>query len=97
MANDQRKSPPELASPSRRSFLTGAAGLGIAAVGAGGVVVAVRESEKEPTPEQLRAPDAALISNITLRVNNKSIDVSVPDHRAARARCSRTASRSTPA
>jgi putative selenate reductase molybdopterin-binding subunit len=82
MANDESTKPTEPASPSRRSFLTGAAGLGIAAVGAGGVVVAVREAEKEPTPEQLRAPDAALISDITLQVNNKSIDVSVPDHRS---------------
>jgi len=72
----------EPVSTSRRSFLTGAAGVGVAAVGIGGAKVALDEAKKEPTAEELRAPEADSLSDITLEVNGKSVNVSVPDQRS---------------
>ena len=46
MDNDDGTKPSQPASPSRRSFLTGAAGVGVAAVGVGGAVFAVREAKR---------------------------------------------------
>ena len=66
----------------RRSFLTGATGVGVAAVGLGGVALAGRQARKEPTPEQLITARAASVSDITLQVNDQSVNVSAPDHRS---------------
>jgi CO/xanthine dehydrogenase Mo-binding subunit/aerobic-type carbon monoxide dehydrogenase small subunit (CoxS/CutS family) len=70
------------ASPARRSFLTGAAGAGATAVGIAGATLAIREARKESTPANLAAQPAAPLSDITLQVNGKSLNVSVPDHRS---------------
>jgi aerobic-type carbon monoxide dehydrogenase small subunit (CoxS/CutS family) len=77
--DDDATTPSQPASTSRRSFLTGA---GVTAVGVAGVGLAVREATKEPTAGDLRAPRAASLSDITLQVNGKSINVSAPDHRS---------------
>ena len=82
MATDDETTPAEPTSLSRRSFLTGAAGAGVAAVGIGGVGLSIREATKEPTADDLRAPGAVSLSDLTLQVNGKSVNVSVPDHRS---------------
>jgi len=79
-SDDPKVNLPE--SPARRSFLTGAAGVGATAVGLAGATLAVRQGRKEPTPEELAAQAAAPMSDITLQVNGKSLNVSVPDHRS---------------
>jgi len=76
------RKPTEPASASRRSFLTGVAGAGVSAIGLAGAGLAIRQASKEPTAEDLAAPGAASLSDITLQVNGKSVNVSVPDHRS---------------
>lgn len=82
MANDDKTKPAESVSTSRRSFLTGAAGVGVTAVGIAGVGVAIREAKDEPTATELRAPEPSTFSDITLDINGKNVNVSVPDHRS---------------
>lgn len=82
MDDENRPTPSDPLTTSRRSFLTGVAGAGVAAAGIGGAALAVREARKEPTAEDLRAPESATISDITLEINNKSVNVSVADHRS---------------
>ena len=82
MDNDDATNPAEPQSPSRRSFLTGVTGAGVTAVGLVGAGVAIRGMGKEPTADDLVAPGANSLSEFTLQVNGKSINVSVPDHRS---------------
>jgi len=82
MDSDDATKPAEPTSPARRSFLTGVTGAGVAAVGLGGAGLAIREASKEPTAEDLAAPGVASLSEITLQVNGKSVNVTVPDHRS---------------
>ncbi|HEY2151400.1 MAG TPA: 2Fe-2S iron-sulfur cluster-binding protein, partial [Vicinamibacterales bacterium] len=82
MADDDARTPSRPASPSRRSFLTGVTGVGVAAVGIGGAVVAIRQATKEQTADDLTTPRAVSLSDLTLEVNSKSVNVSVPDHRS---------------
>ena len=80
MDSDDATKPNQPASPSRRSFLTGIAGAGVSAIGLAGAGLAIRESSEEPTAED--SPGAVSLSDITLQVNGKSVNVSVPDHRS---------------
>ena len=82
MDDNNEKGRNEKATTTRRSFLTGAAGVGVAAVGIGGAAVAIRKAKEQPTAEDLRAPEAATLSDITLDINGKSVNVSVPDQRS---------------
>ena len=82
MDHDDGTTPSEPASASRRSFLTGLTGVGVAAVGLAGAGVAIRQATVEPTAEDLDTPRAASLSDNTLQVNGKSVNVSVPDHRS---------------
>ena len=82
MESDDATKPAEPASPSRRSFLTGVAGAGVSAIGLAGAGLAIREASQEPTAEDLAAPGAVSESEITLQVNGRSVNVSVPDHRS---------------
>lgn len=82
MTTEDTTNPSTPASPSRRSFLTGAAGVGVAAAGVGGIAFAVREARKEPEADELAAQGNASVSDITLQINNKSVNVSVADHRS---------------
>lgn len=81
MANDDRTTA-ELPTTSRRSFLTGAAGLGVAAAGVGGAAVALREMKEQPTAQDLEASRAVAESNFELRINGNTVNVSAPDHRS---------------
>ena len=65
----------KLEQPSRRSFLTGVAGAGVSAIGLAGAGLSLRAASEEPA-----APVS--VSEITLNVNGKSVNVSVPDHRS---------------
>jgi len=80
MASDDPTKPAEPVSPSRRSFLTGVAGVGVSAVGLAGAGLAMRHPGGKPTAGDLAASRA--VSDITLQVNGKSVNVSVPDHRS---------------
>src|SRR4029077_6221613 len=82
MDNNDATRPAEPRSPARRSFLTAVTGAGVTAVGLGGAGLAIRDMRKEPTAEDLAAPGAASLSDFTLQVNGKSLNVSVPDHRS---------------
>jgi hypothetical protein len=82
MKNDDGTTPSDLPTTSRRSFLTGLTGAGVAAVGVVGANLAIRRAKKEPTAADLRAPRSASLSDIALQVNGKSVNVSVPDHRS---------------
>ena len=64
--------------PSRRSFLTGIAGAGVTAIGLAGAGLSARQSSEETAG----SPGAVSLSDITLQVNGKSLNVSVPDHRS---------------
>src|SRR5262245_13194975 len=79
MDNDDATTPAKPASPSRRLFLTGA---GVSAAGLAGAGLALRQMSGEPTARDLDTPRPASLSDITLQVNGKSINVSVPDHRS---------------
>jgi CO/xanthine dehydrogenase Mo-binding subunit/aerobic-type carbon monoxide dehydrogenase small subunit (CoxS/CutS family) len=82
MARDDEAASSQPENPSRRSFLTGAAGVGVTAAGLAGAGLAIRETRREPTPEDLEAPRAASLSDNTLEVNGRSVNVSCPDHRS---------------
>ncbi len=82
MDSDDATKPTQPASASRRSFLTGIAGAGVSAIGLAGAGLAIRQASEEPTAEDLAAPRAVSLSEITLLVNGKSVNVSVPDHRS---------------
>ena len=82
MDDDDKTTPSQPAAASRRSFLTGLTGVGVAAAGLAGAGVAIRQMTAEPTAEDLDTPRAVSLSDITLQVNGKSVNVSVPDHRS---------------
>ena len=83
MDNDDATTPTQPASPSRRSFLTGLTGAGVAAVGLAGAGVAIRQmTSKSRRPRISARLRAVSLSDITLQVNGKSVNVSVPDHRS---------------
>jgi CO/xanthine dehydrogenase Mo-binding subunit/aerobic-type carbon monoxide dehydrogenase small subunit (CoxS/CutS family) len=79
MSDDATAKPSKPASPSRRSFLTG---VGITAAGVVGAGMAIRQGKEEPSAEELSTPRAASVSDLTLQVNGKSVNVSAPDHRS---------------
>jgi hypothetical protein len=80
MDSDDATKPTKPASPSRRSFLTGVTGAGVAAVGLAGAGLAIHEASKEPTAEDL-APRAASLSEITLRSTARA-SILRSDHRS---------------
>jgi CO/xanthine dehydrogenase Mo-binding subunit/aerobic-type carbon monoxide dehydrogenase small subunit (CoxS/CutS family) len=82
MANDDNTADSESPTTTRRSFLTGLTGAGVATVGLAGAGVAIHQARKEPTAEELRAPGSNSVSDFVLQINNKSVNVSVPDHRS---------------
>jgi putative selenate reductase molybdopterin-binding subunit len=82
MGSDDKTKFDEPLSPSRRSFLTGIAGVGVSALGIAGAGLAIHETKKEPTADELAAPRAAPVSEVTLQVNGKTVTASVPDHRS---------------
>ena len=82
MDHDDRTSGSEPTSPSRRSFLTGVAGAGVTVAGIAGAAIAIRQAKQEPTAEDLETPLAVPVSDNTLQVNGKSVNVSCPDHRS---------------
>ena len=79
MDRDDATKPAQPTPVSRRTFLAGA---GVSAIGLVGAGLAIREAGKEPTAEDLAAPEAVSLSDITLQVNGKSVNLSVPDHRS---------------
>jgi CO/xanthine dehydrogenase Mo-binding subunit/aerobic-type carbon monoxide dehydrogenase small subunit (CoxS/CutS family) len=79
MDNDETTTPNQPASPSRRSFLTGVAGAGVSAIGLAATGLSLRQ-ERELAAEDFAA--TVSVSDITLQVNGKSLNVSVPDHRS---------------
>ena len=67
---------------SRRSFLTGIAGAGATVAGIAGAGLSIRQAGDEPTAEDLASRRSATVSDLTLQVNDKTVNVSVPDHRS---------------
>jgi CO/xanthine dehydrogenase Mo-binding subunit/aerobic-type carbon monoxide dehydrogenase small subunit (CoxS/CutS family) len=82
MASEAASDGSQPASPSRRSFLTGAAGVGVSAVGLAGTGFAFRKLDEQPTAQQLGSTPAAVVSDLTLQINGNTVNVSVPDHRS---------------
>jgi len=82
MERDDRRTPAEPSSPSRRSFLTGVAGAGVTAAGIAGAGIAIQRARGEPTADDLETPLAVPVSDNVLQVNGKTVNVSCPDHRS---------------